>query len=143
MKRIIFPLAVILITAAAVAVLTAPALAPATPGQGIRETGSRSEVLQGWKGEPGSGAVATMTGTKAFKNLSTAQSSGYRGLKVWCTDAAGAVTACRYQYNGSGAFLPIPDGQRIFLLTSDTAFIRFGKYSTATSGSVVLSSEKF
>lgn len=142
MKRLSLTFMLSACCAALFALLTIPAWSPAAPGQASRETGNRTEVLQGWSGKPGTEIAKTITGTKPFTNVSTLYSVGYRGLKISCTDGSGNTLPCRYQYNGRGAYLPIPLGERIFLPDVDTSYIRFGKYSTSTSSSIVISSEK-
>lgn len=110
----------------------------AASGAGVLETGPKREVLQGWKSEPSTAAVATLTGAGVFKNISS--STSYRGLRVWCTDANLNYIPCKYQYNGTGSFLPIPSGERIFLYDGTVTYIRFGNINSATT---TLSSEKF
>lgn len=112
-------------------------------GKGRLPQTTDGKDMQKFRGIPSSIRNDTITGTKAFKNISTA---GYRALKVSCTNNAGVNAACRYSYNGSTKMLPITSGGTIIYLDSTVyvsgGFVTMGNYSSATPSTVYCDSER-
>jgi len=96
--------------------------------------------LQVFTPKPSTLKNSTITGTKGYVNHSTATKSA--ATKWTCTDATGTSKPCKVYPNGQSAYINSPTGEGVRGNHPDVTFWRFGKYSSATSETLIVTSEQ-